>query len=210
MTVATRTITVTGARRRSHILRAAEKEFEKFGFGGARIQRIADSAGVPKANIHYYFKNKAALYNTVLENVIALWDEALAPITADDDPAEVLTCYVRKKIEFTRMYPAATRIFAQELLQGGQNMSKYLGQRTRRWTRQRALEIDKWVAEGRISPVDSYHLIFMIWAATQHYAQSEAQVKSIYGKQRLSNRDFEALSESLCSMILRICGIEES
>ena len=46
-----RKITEIGSQRREHILRAAETEFEKYGFNGARMQRIADTAGVPKANI---------------------------------------------------------------------------------------------------------------------------------------------------------------
>ena len=205
-----RKITAVGTRKRDHILRAAEQEFERYGFSGARMQRIADLAQVPKANVHYYFKNKAALYNAVLANVIALWDEALAPINTEDDPKEILTQYVQKKVEFTRLYPAATRIFALELLQGAHHMSKHLDNQTRKWTRERASEIDSWVQAKKILPVDPYHLIFLIWATTQHYAQAEVQVKSIYKKKKLSEKDYAALSESLIGMVLRICGLEES
>ena len=205
-----RKITAIGSRKRDHILRAAEQEFERYGFSGARMQRIADLAEVPKANVHYYFKNKAALYNAVLANVIALWDEALAPINTEDDPKEILTQYVQKKVEFTRLYPAATRIFALELLQGAHHMSKHLDKQTRRWTRDRASEINSWVENKKILPVDPYHLIFLIWATTQHYAQAEVQVKSIYKKKNLTEEDFSNLSESLIDMVLRICGLEES
>ena len=46
-------------RNSENILAAAEQEFVLHGFKGTSMQAIADRAGVPKANIHYYFKNKA-------------------------------------------------------------------------------------------------------------------------------------------------------
>jgi TetR/AcrR family transcriptional regulator len=47
---------------REEILAAALTEFSKFGFAGARVDRIAESAGVNKAMIYYYFHSKAKLY----------------------------------------------------------------------------------------------------------------------------------------------------
>ena len=203
-----RKITALGNRKRDQILRAAEQEFEKFGFGGARMQRIADAGGVPKANIHYYFANKLALYDAVLANVISLWDQALAPINVNDDPAVVLENYVRLKVEFTRLYPSATRIFAQELLNGSPNLSDQLDTDTRSWTRQRAREINRWIRSGQIAPIDPHHLIFMIWSSTQHYAESESQVTSIYKKSSLTKRDYDRLADSITTMVLRICGLD--
>lgn len=202
-----RKITEIGSQRREHILRAAETEFEKYGFNGARMQRIADTAGVPKANIHYYFSNKQALYDAVLARVVELWNQALAPINVSDDPAAVLENYVRMKVEFTRLYPTSTRIFAIELLNGGQHLSKQLMRETREWTRDRAKEIQYWIEQEKILPVDPYHLIFLIWSGTQHYAESETQVLSIYHKKKLSRSDYDHLADSLTTMILRICGL---
>ena len=79
-----------GEKRRQAILEAAQREFEQYSYGGARMQRIADTAGVPKANVHYYFGNKKTLYNAVLEEVVGLWNQAFDSLDADDDPAEVL------------------------------------------------------------------------------------------------------------------------
>ncbi len=205
-----RRLTALGSRKREHILRAAESEFEKFGFGGARMQRIADSAGVPKANIHYYFANKMMLYDAVLTNVIELWNKALTPIEAEDDPADVLEKYVRMKVELSRLYPAATRIFALELLNGGPHLSSQLDSQTRKWTRRRAVEINGWIQNKRILPIDPFHLIFMIWSTTQHYAESETQIKSIYKKKNLTKSDYDKLANSLTTMVFRICGIDRS
>ena len=57
------------------ILLAAQEEFATHGLKGARMQAIADRAGLPKANVHYYFKNKVSLYLAVLNNIIATWDD---------------------------------------------------------------------------------------------------------------------------------------
>jgi len=57
---------------REHILRAAKKEFAARGFQGARMATIAETAGVNKALIHYYFDNKESLYVEILESMIGL------------------------------------------------------------------------------------------------------------------------------------------
>lgn len=210
MAAGKRNITPLGSRRRDQVLRAAAAEFEQYGYEGARMQRIADRAGVPKANVHYYFAGKAALYDTVLSNVMTLWNAALAPIDADADPARILEDYIRMKVELTRLYPAATRIFAQELLSGWQHLPAHLKKETREWTDNLAGEIETWVKQGRILPVDPYHLIFTIWATTQRYAEARTQVLSIYRRKQLARRDYDRLADSLVTMVLRICGLDQS
>ncbi|MGR3812872.1 MAG: TetR/AcrR family transcriptional regulator, partial [Cognatishimia activa] len=54
------------------ILAAAEKVFAEAGYGGATMQLIADLAGLPKANLHYYFPTKEALYRQVVENIFQI------------------------------------------------------------------------------------------------------------------------------------------
>lgn len=204
-----RKISNVGFERKQAILKSAEKEFEKYSYGGARMQRIADKAGVPKANVHYYFHSKSELYNAVLEDVVDLWNQTFHTLDSDDDPREVLTDFVRKKVEFTRLYPEATRIFTSEVLHGAPHLSPELNEKMNTWTRERARVISKWVEQGKIRPVDPFHLIFMIWASTQHFAHSEFQIKSVYDKSRLNKEDFERQAESLVTMVLRICGLDE-
>jgi AcrR family transcriptional regulator len=58
------------------ILDCAEQVFAERGFGGATMQTIADQAGLPKANLHYYFVSKEALYRRVVERIFNIWLEA--------------------------------------------------------------------------------------------------------------------------------------
>ena len=81
------------------ILQAAEVEFVKHGYKGTSMQSISDAAGLPKANLHYYFTNKAKLYNAVLEDIVQRWNEVLTDITEDDDPTETLEFYIRTKVQ---------------------------------------------------------------------------------------------------------------
>ena len=175
------------------------------GLEGARMQRVADKAGIPKPNVHYYFHSKLELYNAVLEDVVSLWDQAFETLNPEDDPAEVLERFVRKKVEFTRLYPQATRIFTSEILRSYPHMTRTLNTRMSRWTRERAQVIEHWIRQGKVLPIDPYHLIFMIWATTQHYASAEAQIRSVYGKRRLSRADYERLADTLSLMVRRVC-----
>ena len=58
------------------ILNAAETVFAEAGFGGATMQLIADMAGLPKANLHYYFPTKEQLYRSVVQNIFEIWLDA--------------------------------------------------------------------------------------------------------------------------------------
>ena len=68
----------------SLIFDAAQAEFVKFGFKGASVKRIAERAGLPRANIHYYYKNKAELYTAVLNDIVQTWNSSFDTIKAED------------------------------------------------------------------------------------------------------------------------------
>ena len=146
----------------------------------------------------------------VLEDVINLWDRTFETLDSEDDPELLLTRFVRKKVEFTRLYPRKTRIFISEMLHGAPYLSPSLNEQMTQWTRDRAEVIKQWIKLGKISDVDPYHLIFMIWASTQHFAQAEVQIKSVYGKSSLSKNDYDRQADSLTAMVLRICGLTEN
>ena len=111
---------------RDLILQAAQAEFACHGFRGATMQRIAESAQVPKANIHYYFTSKLGLYGAVLENTLNLWDNVFNELSSHDEPAYVLSRYIDAKIDFSRTHPTASRLFAKEMISGAPHLSAYL------------------------------------------------------------------------------------
>jgi TetR/AcrR family transcriptional regulator len=60
----------TGSGTEKKILEAAKKVFHERGFDGARMQEIADEAGVNKALVHYYYRNKANLFSSVFKDAL--------------------------------------------------------------------------------------------------------------------------------------------
>jgi len=192
----------------SIILRAAEIEFASSGFKGASMNDIAQRAGLPKANIHYYFKNKLGLYIAVIGDIIELWDSTLNAITADDDPYEVLTHYIARKVRFSVDNPLASRIFATELVNGAPNMKEYFREDYNLWFKGRADVFRAWAAQGRIDPeVTPEHLIFLLWSSTQHYADFAVQIKAALGKETLDEEDYRDATDTLTHIILKGCGI---
>lgn len=189
------------------ILKAAEEEFVKHGYKGTSMQSISDAAGLPKANLHYYFNNKSKLYNAVLEEIVQRWNAVLTDITVDDDPAETLEFYIGKKVEMAIQYPNASKIFATEIIQGAPNLKEYLRTDLRSWLRTKAKIIEAWIEQGKMSRVDPEHLFFMIWSTTQHYADFETQILTITNKLEYEADDIEYISRFLCHMILTGCGL---
>lgn len=189
------------------ILKAAEDEFARHGFKGTSMNTIALNAGLPKANLHYYFTNKLGLYIAVLSNIIELWDSTFNTLQAEDDPAQALTRYIRAKMEFSRRQPLASRIFAMEIISGGECLSEYFSQDYRSWFAGRAAVFKAWIDAGKMDPVDPVHLIFLLWGSTQHYADFATQICRVTGQARLTREDFEQAGDNLSRIILKGCGL---
>lgn len=192
----------------AEILRAAESVFARKGFTGATMAGIAEAAGLPKANLHYYFRTKQEIYRAVLRNILTLWLAGTDAIEPRAEPAEALVRYVRAKMTLTAERPDASRVFANELLHGAHEVGALLRHELRTLVRAKAAVIDAWVAQGRMAPVDATHLFFTIWAATQTYADFEPQVCAVLGRRRLTQADFERATRHVVGLILRGCGLD--
>jgi len=190
------------------IITAAEEEFARHGYKGATMNDIAQRAGLPKANIHYYFNSKLELYAAVLSSIIELWDGTLNGLSANDDPAQVLPAYIAAKIRFSRDYPLASRIFAIEILNGAPNLVGYFNDAYREWFRSRTAVFRAWAEQKRIASIDPAHLIFLLWSATQHYADFACQIKAALGRESLCEADYDAATATLTQVILRGIGVE--
>ncbi|BAP41780.1 TetR/AcrR family transcriptional regulator [Pseudomonas sp. 21LCFQ02] len=189
------------------ILRAAEDEFARHGFKGTSMNTIALNAGLPKANLHYYFSNKLGLYIAVLSNIIGQWDETFSHLSAEDDPAEALASYIRTKMEFSRRYPQASRIFAMEIISGGECLSEHFNKDYCLWFQGRVAVFQAWIDAGKMDPVDPVNLIFLLWGSTQHYADFASQICRVTGRSRLSRQDMDLATENLIRIILKGCGL---
>lgn len=189
------------------ILDAAEEEFVQRGYRGATIQAIADRAGLPKANIHYYFKSKANLYTSVLNNLLDLWNTQFSQIQPDDDPAVALDRFIREKVRISYTQPRASKLFAMEVIAGAPYLGSYLQTDIRQWVNDRAKVIQSWVDQGLMKTSDPVQLIFLIWSSTQHYADFETQVLTIMDQLTYDEATIEHISSFLSQTILTGCGL---
>ena len=137
------------------ILAAAERVFARASFNGATVAAIADEAGLPKANLHYYFGSKQALYQAVLARTLHDWLAPLDGLVPDADPADALAPYIRSKMLMSAQRPDASRVFANELLHGAAVVGTLMRGELRDTVRRKAAVIDGWIAAGRMAPVDS-------------------------------------------------------
>jgi len=192
---------------RERILGAAEAIFARAGFNGATMAAIADAAGLPKANLHYYFGSKQALYREVLASTLHEWLLPMDGLVPEADPRVALERYLRAKLALSAARPDASRVFANELLHGAPVLGDMLRTELRAMVRRKAAVIEGWIAAGRMAPVDPVHLFFTMWAATQTYADFDVQVRAVLGRSRLSVRDHERAADHVVTLILRGCGL---
>ena len=188
------------------ILAAAEAVFADYGYAGATTSRIAESAGIPKANLHYYFPTKEQLYRRVIENIFNIWLAAAASFDDCDDPVEALTQYIHIKMDISRTHPMGSKVWANEIIQRAPMIQDYLETTLREWTASRAAIIDKWIRDGRIDPIEPRYLLYMIWATTQHYADFGHQISTLNGDRDLSEAQFAKAKETVTHIILRGIG----
>lgn len=161
------------------ILDAALDVFTRDGFRGATVAEIAEAAGMTKQNLLYYFPRKPDIYRAVLERTLARWLDPLRALDARGDPMEELKRYIRQKLDLSRRWPADSRLYAGEMLRGAPYLADVLEGPLKAIVEEKVRVIEGWIVAGRIAPVDPHHLIFALWAMTQHYADFEVQVRTL-------------------------------
>ena len=164
------------------ILEAALEVFSAHGFRGATLDQIAAAAGLSKPNLLYYFASKEAIHVALLSGLLDTWLDPLRAMDPQGDPVAELLAYVRRKLELSRDYPRESRLFANEMLQGAPRIRAALTGDLHDLVAQKAVVLRAWMDQGRIASVHPVHLIFSVWALTQHYADFEVQVRAVLGE----------------------------
>jgi TetR/AcrR family transcriptional regulator len=169
---------------REAILEAALDVFSAQGFRGATLDQIAEAAGLSKPNLLYYFPSKEAIHRSLLTRLLDTWLDPLKAMDPGGDPVEEVLAYVRRKLDLARGYPRESRLFAGEILQGGARLREAIEGDLKRLVDEKAAVLRGWMAAGRLKPADPVHLIFSVWALTQHYADFDMQVRAVLGPGR--------------------------
>ena len=189
--------------KREVVLAAALGLFSRYGLHGTSVDQLAARAGVSKSNLLYYFANKEELYVSVLRDLLDLWLAPLREFTAEQDPQQAIADYIRRKLVVSRDSPDASRLFCLEMIQGAPLLRDELDRELREIVMHKAAVIRGWIDDGRLAPVDPQHLIFSIWATTQHYADFAVQVQALTGKTLADPAFFEQTVANVQAVVLR-------
>ncbi|ODN72041.1 TetR family transcriptional regulator C-terminal domain-containing protein [Methylobrevis pamukkalensis] len=184
------------------ILDAALDVFSSYGFRGATVDQIAEAAGMSKPNLLYYFRRKQDIYIAVLSRTLENWLTPLGDLDPDGEPEAEIGRYVGQKLAMSRDKPMESRLFAIEVIQGAPMMMDLLRTDLRAIVEDKAGALAAWIAAGKLAKVEPAHLIFMIWAMTQHYADFDTQIQSVIGSGISGSPDTFADAEQAVTQIL--------
>lgn len=188
--------------KRDVILEAALDIFSAHGFRGSTVDQIAEAAGMSKPNLLYYFRGKEDIHESLIKQLLDTWLAPLREMDEEGDPMTEIRSYIRRKLEMARDYPRESRLFANEILQGAPRIMPILEQELKPLVDEKAAIIRDWSRAGRIAQVDPWHLIFSIWATTQHYADFDVQVRAVLGPDRGGEGRFEDAARFLEQLYL--------
>ena len=187
---------------RQAILEAALDVFSAHGFRGATLDQIADAAGLSKPNLLYYFPSKEAVHAELLARLLDTWLDPLRAMNPKGEPRAEIMSYVRRKLDLSRDFPRESRLFANEILQGAPRIMAALSGDLKSLVDEKAAVITQWQAAGRIADLPAHHLIFAIWALTQHYADFDVQIRAVLGEGHDPYAEGQGFLDSLFSALL--------
>lgn len=190
------------AAKRAAILQSALSLFSQYGFHGTSLDKVAEQAEVSKTNLLYYFPSKTALYLAVLQDLLSIWLAPLKALSYQQDPLEAIRHYIQLKLEVSRDNPQASRLFCMEMIQGAPLLKQELEENLKALVNEKSAIIARWVDEGKLAAIAPHHLIFMLWAATQHYADFASQVIAITGRGLEDSQFFAETVENVQRMII--------
>lgn len=100
----------------AQILEAAKNVFQRKGMDGARMQEIADEAGINKAMLHYYFRSKQLLFEAVFYHAFSLMAPQLSIILNDDSSlVDKIRNFTDRQLIFIIEHPYLPVFIIQEL-----------------------------------------------------------------------------------------------
>ena len=142
------------------ILAAARKVFVRDGMAGARMQDIADEAGINKALLHYYFKNKEKLFETIFQQATFEFLPRMNAIFESDMPLfEKIETFCNEYISQVIKTPYIPIFLLSELNKQPDQFLKKMWGSERPKLHKMAEQVQTEVVNGNIKPIHSMSLV---------------------------------------------------
>jgi len=191
---------------RAAILNAAVREFAREGVAAARTDAIADAAGVNKALLYYYFKDKEALYQAVLDEVFCGVRSAIhIALSQPLPPRERLCMYLRAHFDYIASHPLYPRIVHAEFLRAAKHpaqLQRVAKQYFRPVFREIAALLKEGAASGDFRRVDPVQFIPSIISIIVFYFTTAPIMKVVTGLDPMSP---EQLAERRAAVVDFVC-----
>ena len=142
-----------------------------------------------------------------MQSILLKWNSSFDEVTADDCPAQSLANYIADKMETSRTHPYSSKVFAIEIINGGQNLEESVKEDNKIWVKGRIAVLEAWIAAHKIEMLNPEYLLYHIWSSTQHYADFETQVLTIMNRADYEEDDISHVTNFLTDIILRGCGL---
>jgi AcrR family transcriptional regulator len=142
------------------ILAAAKKVFVSNGMAGARMQDIADEAGINKALLHYYFKNKEQLFQTIFSKVsVGVWQQITSIFDSDKSLFEKIESFCSLYIDKIIENPYIPLFVLYEMNQRPETFVKKLFHGSLPNPKSFVAQVIAEVKSGKIRPVEPVQLV---------------------------------------------------
>ena len=175
------------------IFNAARIIFQKKGFAGARMQEIADEAGINKAMLHYCFKNKELLFQAVFMNAFSQLAPQINEIfNSEDTVFDKIKKFTHSYISFVILNPYLPPFVIQEMNNNPEFVMSFLNNANRPNPTVLISQIEKEIANGIIKPVNPKQLLLNIFSMTVFPFAAQMMVK---GMIQISDSEFNQMME---------------
>jgi len=175
------------------IFNAARIVFQKKGFAGARMQEIADEAGINKAMLHYCFKNKQLLFEAVFMNAFGQLAPQIKEIfTSEDSVFDKIKKFTHSYISFVIMNPYLPQFVIQEMNNNPAFVMSFLKNENRPNPALLITQIEKEIADGIIKPINPKQLLMDIFSMTVFPFAAKMMMK---GMIQISDAEFNQMME---------------
>ena len=175
------------------IFNAARIVFQKKGFAGARMQEIADEAGINKAMLHYCFKNKELLFQAVFMNAFGQLAPKINDIFISQDSIfDKIKKFTNSYISFVMLNPYLPQFIIQEMNNNPEFVMSFLKNENRPDPTLLIVQIEKEIENGIIKPINPKHLLMNMISMTVFPFSSQMMVK---GMLQISDTEFNQMME---------------
>src|SRR5882762_4440491 len=169
---------------RAAILHAAAQEFAKHGIAGARTDAIARQAGVNKALLYYYFKDKEKLYGAVLDNAFSgMKATVFRVLDSELPPREKIMAYVGAYFDFIASNQIYPKLMQREMMRAREGHSEHIDRLVKTYFqpiyRKVGELLHKGIAEGEFRRVDPAHFVPSMVAMIVFYFSSPPVMQRI-------------------------------